>query len=44
MLKRRETYHALAVDYYEKEHRDKVVRSLQRRAASLGFRLQTVAC
>jgi transposase len=44
MLKRRETYHALAVDYYEKEHRDKVVRSLQRRAASLGFRLETVAC
>ena len=27
-------------DYYEKEHRDKVVRSLQRRAASLGFRLE----
>jgi transposase len=44
MLKRRETYHALALDYYEKEHRDKVVRSLQRRAAPLGFRLETVAC
>jgi hypothetical protein len=32
----------LAADYYEKEHRDKVVRSLQRRAATLGFRLETV--
>lgn len=42
MLKRREAYRSLDVDYYEKEHRDKVVRSLQRRAASLGFRLETV--
>jgi transposase len=42
MLKRREAYRPLAADYYEKEHRDKVVRSLQRRAASLGFRLETI--
>ena len=42
MLKRREAYRPLAADYYEKEHRDKVVRSLQRRTASLGFRLETV--
>lgn len=40
MLKRRQPYRPLATDYYEKEHRDKVVRSLQRRAASLGFRLE----
>ncbi|MDP1714272.1 MAG: hypothetical protein Q8L41_05950 [Anaerolineales bacterium] len=40
MLKRREAYRPLATDYYEKENRDKVVRSLQRRAATLGFRLE----
>jgi transposase len=39
MLKRHQAYLPLAADYYEKEHRDKVLRSLQRRAASLGFQL-----
>lgn len=39
MLKRRETYHALDVSYYENQHRERTIRYLQRRAASLGLRL-----
>lgn len=40
MLKRREPYHALDASYYEKRHRDRTIRHLQRKAASLGFRLE----
>lgn len=40
MLKRREAYRPLATNYYEQQHRDKAIRALQRRAASLGFRLE----
>jgi transposase len=43
MLKRREPYRPLTADYYEQQHRDKALRSLQRKAASLGFRLETVS-
>lgn len=43
MLKRHELYRPLARDYYETVHRAKVVRSLERRAAALGFRLEAVA-
>jgi len=44
MLKRHEPDRPLAAAYYEKEPRDKVVRSLQRRTASLGFRLEASPC
>jgi transposase len=40
MLKRREPYHALDAAYYEKQHRERTIRHLQRKAASLGFRLE----
>jgi transposase len=39
MLKRRDTYHALDVSYYENQHRERTIRYLQRKAASLGLRL-----
>jgi hypothetical protein len=39
MLKRREAYHALDVSYYENQHRERTIRYLQRKAASLGLRL-----
>jgi transposase len=41
MLKRRVPYQALDAAYYEKQHREKTIRYLQRKAASLGFRLET---
>jgi transposase len=41
MLKRRVPYQALDAAYYEKQHRERTIRSLQRKAASLGFRLET---
>lgn len=40
LQKRLDNYRPLASDYYETQHRDKVIRSLQRRATSLGFRLE----
>lgn len=43
MLKRREPYRPLTADYYEQQHRDRVLRSLQRKAASFGFRLEAVS-
>jgi len=41
MLKRRVPFQALDAAYYEKQHREKTIRSLQRKAASLGLRLET---
>jgi len=43
MLKRREPYRDSGADYYEEQHRVRVIRSLQRRAAKLGMRLEPVA-
>lgn len=40
MLKRREPYHKLGADYYEKQHRERTIHHLQRKAASLGLRLE----
>jgi transposase len=40
MLKRREPYQALEASYYEKQHRERTIRHLQRKAASLGLRLE----
>jgi transposase len=40
MLKRREPYRALQANYYEKQHRERTIRHLHRKAASLGFRLE----
>lgn len=40
MLKRHEPYRALDTAYYEKQHRERTIRHLQRRAASLGLRLE----
>lgn len=40
MLKRRESYQALDASYYEKQHRERTIRHLQRKAASLGLRLE----
>lgn len=43
MLKRREPYRDPGADYYEEQHRVRVIRSLQRRAAKLGMRLEPIA-
>ena len=43
MLKRREPYRDPGADYYEEQHRARVIRNLQRRAAKLGMRLEPVA-
>ena len=43
MLKRREPYRDPGADYYEEQHRARVIRSLQRRAAKLGMQLEPVA-
>jgi transposase len=43
MLKRREPYRDPGADYYEEQHRVRVIRNLQRRAAKLGMRLEPVA-
>jgi transposase len=42
MLKYRQDYHDPGADYYEQQYRDRVVRTLTRRAAELGFRLEPV--
>jgi transposase len=43
MLKRREPYRDPGADYYEEQHRVRVIRNLQRRAAKLGMRLEPIA-
>jgi len=43
MLKRRVPYQALDAAYYDHQHRERTIRSLQRKAASLGLRLETAA-
>lgn len=40
MLKERKSYHDLGADYFEQQHRVRVLRNLSRRAARLGFRLE----
>jgi hypothetical protein len=40
MLKRREPYRALDTAYYEKQHRERTIRHLQRKAAALGLHLE----
>jgi transposase len=40
MLKRKEPYRDPGADYYEQQHRARVVRSLERKAAKLGMRLE----
>jgi transposase len=42
MLKRREPFKALDTAYYENQYREKTIRNLQRKAASLGLRLETL--
>jgi transposase len=42
MLKRREPYQALDITYYENQNRERTIRNLQRKAASLGLRLETL--
>jgi transposase len=42
MLKYRQDYHDPGAAYYEQQYRDRVVRTLTRRAAELGFRLEPV--
>jgi transposase len=42
MLKYRQDYQDIGADYYEQQYRDRVVRTLTRRAADLGFRLEPV--
>lgn len=44
MLKNRIPYHDPGEAYYEEQQRDRVIRSLQRRAASLGFSLEPLPC
>lgn len=39
MLKNRQPYHDFGADYYEQEHRSRVIRNLQRQATRIGFRL-----
>jgi len=40
MLKYREDYTDMGADYYEAQHRERVIRNLERRASKLGFHLQ----
>lgn len=40
MLKYRKPYHDFGADYYEQQHRSRVLRNLNRQAAKLGFRLE----
>ena len=40
MLKERKPYHDYGADYYEQQHRERVLRNLSRRASKLGFRLE----
>lgn len=40
MLKEHKPYHDFGADYYEQQYRARVLRSLNRRAAMLGFRLE----
>lgn len=40
MLKHRVPYHDFGADSYEQQYRERVLRNLNRRAASLGFRLE----
>ena len=42
LLKYREDYVDMGAEHYEAQHRERVVRSLERRAAKLGFQLQPV--
>jgi transposase len=42
MLKYRQDYHDLGTDYYEQQYKERVVRTLKRKAADLGFRLEPV--
>ena len=42
MLKYREDYHDLGTDYYEQQYKERVLRTLTRKAADLGFRLEPV--
>jgi transposase len=43
MLKHRQPYRDPGADYYEEQHRARVVRNLQRKAAKLGMRLEPIA-
>jgi transposase len=40
MLKERKPYHDFGADYYEQQHRTRVLRNLSRQAAKLGYRLE----
>lgn len=40
MLKYRQDYQDLGADYYEQQYQERVVRTLKRKAADLGFRLE----
>lgn len=40
MLKERKPYHDFGADYFEQQHRTRVVRNLNRQAARLGYRLE----
>jgi len=40
MCKKRQPYLDVGADYYEREHRERVIRNLNRQAARLGFRLE----
>ena len=42
MLLRREPYQDLGADYYDKQHRERSIRNLKRRAAQLGLRLEPI--
>jgi transposase len=39
MLKHREPYHDLGADHYDQQHKERLIRNLQRRAAKLGMQL-----
>jgi transposase len=43
MLKRRQPYRDPGADYYEEQHRARVIRNLKHKAAKLGMRLEPVA-
>ena len=42
MLKRMQPYRDLGADYFDQQHKERVVRNLQRRAAKLGMRLEPI--
>ena len=42
MLKRKQPYRDLGADYFDQQHKERVIRNLQRSTAKLGMRLDPI--